>query len=309
MASTSVTRRCSPALHEARGAPPCGRGAADVRAHATRVPGRRTIRRRGSLRSASAGGSSRTRPWTTCGCYASAGLLRGPPGGSLCAAAGARAAPRGSWSFGHDFRFRPPMARGPRQCFAAAGDASWGSRWEVLAPVTLDGERISSSGVRAGTWRRGTLSVRGRWLGRPWSMRGAGHAGQGPGTGAGISDRESAPSSAGARRSPGFFAVARARGGQRGAAGRRQPRARVPTIGGVEGRCWKRTCSIYCGDLYGREIEVEFAAKLRDEACLHDARGAHRAGCGAMQAGCAPHPALLNARRFGRCFLNGLSIF
>ncbi len=30
-------------------------------------------------------------------------------------------------------------------------------------------------------------------------------------------------------------------------------------------RCSKCTCSIMSGDLYGRMIEVEFVAKLRDE--------------------------------------------
>src|ERR1700740_3648610 len=70
---------------------------------------------------------------------------------------------------GHDFRF---ARRGEA---TAAGVAAAGARLgfevDVVAPVTLDGERISSSGVRAAL-ARSDFGQAHRWLGRPWSMRG-----------------------------------------------------------------------------------------------------------------------------------------
>src|SRR2546429_1365002 len=40
-----------------------------------------------------------------------------------------------------------------------------------------------------------------------------------------------------------------------------------PTVGGVEPLLEAHVFD-FSGDLYGRELEVEFAAKLRDEACF-----------------------------------------
>jgi len=70
---------------------------------------------------------------------------------------------------GHDFRFaRHGEATAP--VLAAAGERL-GFAVEVLSPVMLDGERISSSGVRAAL-ARGEFARAQRWLGRAYSMRG-----------------------------------------------------------------------------------------------------------------------------------------
>ncbi|TLZ29769.1 MAG: bifunctional riboflavin kinase/FAD synthetase, partial [Gammaproteobacteria bacterium] len=70
---------------------------------------------------------------------------------------------------GHDFRF------GRHGTATAAVLSAAGTRLgfdvDVLAPVTLDGERISSSAVRAAL-ACGDFERARRWLGRPWSMRG-----------------------------------------------------------------------------------------------------------------------------------------
>ncbi|HXN80472.1 MAG TPA: bifunctional riboflavin kinase/FAD synthetase, partial [Steroidobacteraceae bacterium] len=70
---------------------------------------------------------------------------------------------------GHDFRFGR-NGEGTAAVLAAAG-TRLGFDVDVLAPVMLDGERISSSGVRAAL-ACGDFERARRWLGRPWSMRG-----------------------------------------------------------------------------------------------------------------------------------------
>src|SRR2546423_1321321 len=68
---------------------------------------------------------------------------------------------------GHDFRF------GLKGEATAAGLAAAGARLgvdgEVVAPVMLDGERVSSSGLRAALAGRGFERAR-RWLRRPRAM-------------------------------------------------------------------------------------------------------------------------------------------
>src|SRR5437763_674140 len=65
---------------------------------------------------------------------------------------------------------------------------------------------------------------------------------------------------------PGIFAVR-----VRGVAGEALPGVASlgtrPTVGGVEPLLEAHVFD-FSGDLYGRELEVEFAAKLRDEACF-----------------------------------------
>ncbi len=90
------------------------------------------------------------------------------------------------------------------------------------------------------------------------------------------------------RRSPGIFAV-RVHGidGVPTRAGVASLGTR-PTVDGTEPLLEAHVFD-FGGDLYGREIEVEFVAKLREEvrfASLDDAGGADASGC---RAG-APHP-------------------
>src|SRR5438105_1193538 len=104
-----------------------------------------------------------------------------------------------------------------------------------------------------------------RWLGRPWSMRGRVVAGERRGRKLGF---PTANLPLERRRAPvaGIFAVR-----VRGVAGEALPGVASlgtrPTVGGVEPLLEAHVFD-FSGDLYGRELEVEFAAKLRDEACF-----------------------------------------
>ncbi|HXZ60989.1 MAG TPA: bifunctional riboflavin kinase/FAD synthetase [Steroidobacteraceae bacterium] len=160
---------------------------------------------------------------------------------------------------GHDFRFaRRGEATAP--VLAAVGERL-GFAVEVLPAVTLAGERISSSGVRAAL-ACGDFARARRWLGRPYSMRGRVIAGQRLGRDLGF---PTANLALGRRRAPvaGIFAVQ-----VRGVAGTALPGVASlgtrPTIGGTEALLEAHLFD-FSDDLYGREIEVEFAAKLRDE--------------------------------------------
>jgi riboflavin kinase / FMN adenylyltransferase len=160
---------------------------------------------------------------------------------------------------GHDFRFgcngeaTAPMLidAGKRLGFAV----------DVVPPVTLDGARVSSSGVRDAL-KRSDFALAERWLGRPYSMRGRVVPGQRLGRDLGF---PTANLRIERRRTPlqGIFAV-RVHGVEttplRGVAslGTR------PTVGGIQTLLEVHVFD-FSADLYGREIEVEFVAKLRDE--------------------------------------------
>jgi riboflavin kinase / FMN adenylyltransferase len=163
---------------------------------------------------------------------------------------------------GHDFRFaRRGEATAPM--LAEAG-RRLGFEVEVLPAVTLDGERISSSGVRAALAGSDFERAR-RWLGRPWSMRGRVQPGRSLGAELGF---PTANVPLERRRSPvaGIFAV-RVRGvGTSERTGVASLGTR-PTIGGSEALLEAHVFD-FDGDLYGREIEVEFVARLRDEECF-----------------------------------------
>ncbi len=163
---------------------------------------------------------------------------------------------------GHDFRFGR-NGEGTVAVLAAAG-TRLGFDVDVLAPVMLDGERISSSGVRAAL-ERGDFERARRWLGRPWSMRGRVMPGKGLGRDLGF---PTANLPLERRRAPvaGIFAVR-----VHGVGGAVRPGVASlgtrPTVAGVEALLEAHVFD-FCGDLYGREIEVEFVAKLRDEICF-----------------------------------------
>jgi riboflavin kinase / FMN adenylyltransferase len=160
---------------------------------------------------------------------------------------------------GHDFRFAR-KGEATAASLAAAGKRL-GFEVDVVPAVTVAGERISSSGVRAAL-SRADFARAGRWLGRPYSMRGRVIAGKRLGRDLGF---PTANLALGRRRAPvaGIFAVQ-----VHGAAGTALPGVASlgtrPTIGGGEAVLEAHVFD-FNEDLYGREIEVEFAAKLREE--------------------------------------------
>ena len=161
---------------------------------------------------------------------------------------------------GHDFRFGR-HGEATAAVLAAAG-TRLGFAVDVLAPVMLDSERISSSGVRAAL-ACGDFERARRWLGRPWSMRGRVMPGRRLGRDLGF---PTANLPLERRRAPvaGIFAV-RVHGVGSGALPGVASLGTRPTVAGDEALLEAHLFD-FCEDLYGREIEVEFAAKLRDEA-------------------------------------------
>ena len=160
---------------------------------------------------------------------------------------------------GHDFRFAR-RGEATAAVLAAAGGRH-GFAVDVVPAVMLADERISSSGVRAAL-ACGDFARAARSLGRPYSMRGRVIPGARLGRDLGF---PTANLALGRRRAPvaGIFAVQ-----VRGAASAALPGVASlgtrPTIGGTEALLEAHVFD-FRDDLYGREIEVEFAAKLRDE--------------------------------------------
>lgn len=168
---------------------------------------------------------------------------------------------------GHDFRFG-------RDGAASVGalereGATQGFAVDVVPPVLIDGERISSSGLRSAL-AAGDFARAERLLGRRYSMRGRVVSGERLGRKLGY---PTANLLLERRRSPvwGIFAV-RVRGAgldsHGGTVSSGWPGVASlgtrPTVGGVEPMLEAHLFD-FEGDLYGRELEVEFAAKLRDE--------------------------------------------
>jgi riboflavin kinase / FMN adenylyltransferase len=160
---------------------------------------------------------------------------------------------------GHDFR-AGRNGEASAQWFAQHG-SRFGFEVEIVPPVTLDGERVSSRGVRialaAGDFERAR-----RLLGRRYSMIGRVIVGQKLGRTLGF---PTANLRLGRKRSPtdGIFAVrvhgiaAVARDGVASLGTRPTVNGTVPLL---EAHVFD-----FDADLYGREIEVEFVARLRDE--------------------------------------------
>ncbi len=163
---------------------------------------------------------------------------------------------------GHDFRFAR-KGEATAAALAAAGERL-GFAVDVVPAVTVAGERVSSSGVRAALAAADFARAE-RWLGRPYSMRGRVIGGKRLGRDLGF---PTANLALGRRRAPvaGIFAVQ-----VHGVAGAALPGVASlgtrPTIGGGEALLEAHLFD-FSDDLYGREIEVEFAAKLRDEQCF-----------------------------------------
>jgi riboflavin kinase / FMN adenylyltransferase len=160
---------------------------------------------------------------------------------------------------GHDFRFgcngeatAPMLADAGRRL---------GFEVDVVPPVMLDGARVSSSGVREALGRS-DFALAGRWLGRPYSMRGRVVQGQRLGRDLGF---PTANLRIERRRTPlqGIFAV-RAHGVATTPLQAVASLGTRPTVGGVHTLLEVHVFD-FSANLYGREIEVEFVAKLRDE--------------------------------------------
>jgi riboflavin kinase / FMN adenylyltransferase len=160
---------------------------------------------------------------------------------------------------GHDFRFgchgeatAPMLAEAGRRL---------GFYVDVVPPVMSDGERVSSSSVRDAL-ARGDFEFAKRRLGRPYSMRGRVVPGQRLGRDLGF---PTANLRIERRRAPlmGIFAVRVHGVGETPARGVASLGTR-PTVGGVHTLLEVHLFD-FSADLYGREIEVEFVAKLRDE--------------------------------------------
>jgi riboflavin kinase/FMN adenylyltransferase len=162
--------------------------------------------------------------------------------------------------------------------FKAARDGAATAQWlqqqgprfgfevEIVPPVLVDGLRVSSRGVRAAL-RAGDLVLAERLLGRRYAMTGRVQRGQQLGRTLGYPtanmrlSRRSTPCD-------GIFAVW-VRGVRDDAAGLRglpgvASLGTRPTVQGLEPLLETHLFD-FEGDLYGREIEVEFVARLRDE--------------------------------------------
>jgi len=172
---------------------------------------------------------------------------------------------------GHDFRFGHKGAASAQWCASEA--RNYGFEVDILEPVLVDGERVSSGLVRAAL-AAGDLDRPARLLGRPYSMRARVRQGERLGRTLGFPTANLALHR---RRSPlaGIYAVRVHGATVRGVA--------IPGAGS-QGRGWPAVASLgtrptvngtepllevhlfdFAGDLYGAELEVEFVARLRAE--------------------------------------------
>jgi riboflavin kinase/FMN adenylyltransferase len=160
---------------------------------------------------------------------------------------------------GHDFRFGRGGEANADWC--AQNAAEFGFSVDLVAPVPIDGERVSSGRVRDAL-AAGDFARAARLLGRGYSMRGRVHHGEKFGRSIGF---PTANLPVKRRRVPltGVFAV---RVGGAGAAA-------LPGVASLGTRPMVHGSDMlleahlfdFDGDLYGRELEVEFIARLRDE--------------------------------------------
>ena len=166
---------------------------------------------------------------------------------------------------GHDFRFGR-HGEATASSLATSG-AALGFEVDVVPPVLLEGVRVSSSGVRDAL-SKGELALARSWLGRPYSMTGRVVQGNQLGRKLGF---PTANLRTGRRRVPvaGIFAVR-----VHGVAADPLPGVASlgtrPTIAGGGEMLLEAHLFDFAGNLYGREIEVEFVSKLRDEEHFAD---------------------------------------
>jgi len=165
---------------------------------------------------------------------------------------------------GEDFRFG--HRRGGDVALLRRMGEALGFRAETLAPVEADGERVSSSRIRA-LLGAGRFEAAARLLGRPFAIGGHVVRGQQLGRRLGY---PTANLRLGRRVSPvqGIFAVYVHGIGPASRAGVASLGVR-PTVNGTEPLLEAHVFD-FDGDLYGRRISVEFIAKLRDEEKFPD---------------------------------------
>jgi riboflavin kinase/FMN adenylyltransferase len=166
---------------------------------------------------------------------------------------------------GHDFRFgRNGEATGAS--LTASGQAL-GFEVDVVPPILLGGVRVSSSGVREAL-ARGDFQAARSWLGRPYSMTGRVVRGNQLGRKLGF---PTANLRTGRKRVPvaGIFAV-RVHGVALSPLPGVASLGTRPTVAGSGEMLLETHVFDFAGDLYGREIEVEFVSKLRDEERFPD---------------------------------------
>jgi riboflavin kinase / FMN adenylyltransferase len=160
---------------------------------------------------------------------------------------------------GHDFRFGRGGEASAQWCAQRA--AQFGFEVDVISPVPIDGQRISSGQVRDAV-RIGDFARAQRLLGRPYSMRGRVRCGDRLGRTLGFPTANVAVKR---RRVPlsGVFAVRVHGAGLTGWPGVANLGTR-PMVGGTQ-MLLESHLFDFQGDLYGQELEVEFVARLRDE--------------------------------------------
>jgi riboflavin kinase / FMN adenylyltransferase len=166
---------------------------------------------------------------------------------------------------GHDFRFGRKH-EASASALAACGQ-TLGFEVDVVPPILLSGARISSSGVREAL-SRGDFELARSWLGRPYSMTGRVVRGNQLGRQLGF---PTANLRTGRRRVPvaGIFAV-RVHGVAASPLPGVASMGTRPTVAGGGEMLLEAHLFDFAGDLYGREIEVEFVSKLRDEQRFSD---------------------------------------
>ena len=165
---------------------------------------------------------------------------------------------------GHDFRFGRGGHASAEWCASEA--RRFGFEAEIVAPVQVDGERVSSGMVRSAL-AGADLKRAARLLGRPYTMRARVRRGEQLGRTLGYPTANLAVAR---RRTPlsGIFAV-RVRGDAlRACDAPGWPAVASlgtrPTVGGSVTLLEVHLFD-FAGDLYGAELEVEFVARLRDE--------------------------------------------
>jgi riboflavin kinase/FMN adenylyltransferase len=166
---------------------------------------------------------------------------------------------------GHDFRFgRKGEATGS---WLTESGAALGFEVDVVPPFLLEGVRISSTGIREAL-ARGDFALARSWLGRPYSMTGRVVQGNQLGRTLGF---PTANLRTRRRRVPveGIFAI-RVHGVSATAIPGVASLGTRPTVNGGGEMLLEAHLFDFAGDLYGREIEVEFVSKLREEERFAD---------------------------------------
>jgi riboflavin kinase/FMN adenylyltransferase len=160
---------------------------------------------------------------------------------------------------GHDHGF----GRGRRGDLASLRGlgAARGFAVDVVPPVPdREGEPISSSRIRAAV-TAGQLDRAAEWLGRPYRVAGRVEMGSRRGHGIGVPTANLAPPPGKLLPPDGVYAVRVEWGG--GVADGMMNQGSRPTVG--DGRRWLEAHLFdFAGDLYGREIRIEWVARTRD---------------------------------------------